>query len=184
LTRFLAISVVIACALLVCLSGCTSQQTEAKAGDTVKVHYTVSFIDGTEFQTTKNTTPLEFIIGTGAVIPGFDEAVVGMSPGQTKTVTVPSERGYGPHQAEMVNTVSTEGVKVALQELQQEGNLKEVSIPGLDPVYTWQKDDGTQGYLRFYNITPESTTVDENHPLAGKDLVFTITMVEIVSSPS
>jgi peptidylprolyl isomerase len=182
-TGLLAISVVIVCALLVSLSGCTSSQPQAKVGDTVKVHYSVSFTDGTEFQSTRNTTPLEFTIGNGEVIPGFDEAVIGMSPGDTKTVTVPPEKGYGPYRQEMVNTISTDGVKATLQELQQAGNLREVIIPGLDPVYTWQRDDGTIGYLRFSNITPETTTVDENHPLAGKDLVFTITLVEIVSSP-
>ncbi len=184
LTRFLAISVVITCALLVCLSGCTSQQTEVKAGDTVKVHYSVSFIDGTEFQSTRNTTPLEFTIGTGAVIPGFDEAVVGMKPGETKTVTVPPEDAYGPYEQSLVNTLDRESVRNNLAELDQSGNLEEVNFPD-GPVYIWRTEENKTGYLRFYNsTTPDTIIVDENHPLAGKDLVFTITLVEIVSSPS
>jgi peptidylprolyl isomerase len=184
LTSFLAISVVIACALLVCLSGCTSQQTEAKAGDTVKVHYTVSFTDGTEFETTRNSTPLEFTVGSGSVVKGFDNAVVGMKPGETKTVTITPEDAYGPYEQSLVNTLDTESVRNTLAELNQSGNLAEVNFPD-GPVYIWRTEENKTGYLRFYNsTTPDTVIVDENHPLAGKDLVFTITMVEIVSSPS
>jgi peptidylprolyl isomerase len=183
LTRFLAVSVITACVLLVCLSGCTSQQ-QAKVGDTVKVHYSVSFTDGTEFQTTRNSSPLEFTIGSGEVIPGFDNAVVGMKPGDTKTVTIPPEDAYGPYEQSLVNILDKESVRNNLAELNQSGNLVEMNFPD-GPVFIWMTEENKTGYLRFYNsTTPDTIIVDENHPLAGKDLVFTITLVEIVSSPS
>jgi peptidylprolyl isomerase len=179
-TRLLAISVMAVCSILICLSGCTSQQPVVKAGDTVKVYYSVSFPGGTAFESNKNGTPLEFTVGSNEVVKGFDNAVIGMSPGQTKTVTISSEDAYGPYRPELVNTLSTESVKNTLIELNQTGNLGEINFPGLGPVYIWRTDDNKTGYLRFSNITNETTTVDENHPLAGKDLVFEITLVEIV----
>jgi peptidylprolyl isomerase len=179
-TRLLAVSVMVVCSLLICLSGCASQQPVVKTGDTVKVYYSVSFPGGTAFESNKNGTPLEFTVGAGEVVKGFDTAVVGMSPGQTKTVTLPPEDAYGPYNPDLVNTLSTESVKNTLTELNQTGNLGEINFPGLGPVFIWRTDDNKTGYLRFSNITAETTTVDENHPLAGKDLVFEITLVEIV----
>jgi peptidylprolyl isomerase len=175
-----AISVLVMCSLLICLSGCTAQQPVVKANDTVKVYYSVSFPGQAPFESNKNGTPLEFTVGAGQVVKGFDSAVIGMSPGQTKTVTLTPEEAYGPYRPELVNTLSTESVKNTLAELNSTGNLAVLNFPGVGPVYVWKTDQGTTGYLRFSNITEESTTVDENHPLAGKDLVFEITLVEIV----
>jgi peptidylprolyl isomerase len=179
-TRFLVVSIMVVCSLLICLSGCTSQQPVVKTGDTVKVYYSFSFPGGTPFESNKNGTPLEFTVGSGEVIKGFDTAVVGMSPGQTKTVNIPPEDAYGAYNPNLVNTLSTESVKTTLKELQQAGNIGEINFTGLGPVYIWKTEDNKTGYLRFSNITAETTTVDENHPLAGKDLVLEITLVEIV----
>ena len=160
----------ICCALVAC-SGCSSppQQPVAQTGDTVQVYYTVSLSDGTMIESNENTTPLEFTIGNGTVIPGFEEAVVGLSPGQTETVTIPPEKAYGPYRPELVKTLSTDMVVSSFGQLPQVG-----------PVYLWEGADGEVGYVRFSNITSETITVDENHPLAGQDLVFEITLVDIV----
>ena len=169
------------CCILVVFSGCTSpQQPVAQAGDTVTVYYTVSFPDGQVFESNKNGTPLEFTIGAGQMIAGFDEAVVGMSPGQTKTVTVLPEKAYGPYREELVYTANTDELRTRNEELIASGNLGNITFPGMEPVYIWKRPDGSIGYLKFSNITEQTTTVDENHPLAGKDLVFEITLVDIV----
>jgi peptidylprolyl isomerase len=174
------LSVIAICCILVVFSGCMSQKAIVKAGDTVRVHYTASFPDGTVFESNMNGTPLEFIVGDQTVIPGFNEAVIGMSPGQTKTVRIPAEKAYGPYSAELVYTALTEVATTRFNELNTSGNLQPVYFPNIGVVYRWKADDGTIGFVRFYNITPETTTVDQNHPLAGKDLVFEITLVDIV----
>jgi peptidylprolyl isomerase len=178
--RLLAISVMVVCSILICLSGCTAQQPAVKAGDTVKVYYSLSFPGQTPFESNKNGTPLEFTVGAGEVVKGFDSAVIGMSPGQTKTVTLAPEDAYGPYNPKLVNTLSTESVENTLAALNQTGNLVPVNFPGVGLVYIWKTEENTTGYLRFYNETQDTITVDENHPLAGKDLVFEITLVEIV----
>lgn len=177
-------NILVTCILLIgfgflILSGCTAQQPVARANDTVRVYYTVSLVDGTVIESNTNGTPLEFTLGTGRVVPGFDEAVTGLSPGQTRTVTVSPEKAYGPYRQEMVNTLDTDAVRTYIAELQNNQNLGLMEYPGIGNVYIWKRPDGSIGYLRFYNITEQTTTVDENHPLAGKDLVFEITLVEI-----
>jgi len=170
--------IIAVCCALVAFSGCTSpQQPVAKTGDTVAVYYTVSFPNGQVFESNKNGSPLEFTVGSGQVLAGFDEAVVGMSPGQTKTVTLIPEKAYGPYREELVYTASTERMKELTATMDLIGNY---TYPGMEPVYFVQLPDGSMGYIRFSNITEETMTVDMNHPLAGKDLVFEITLVDIV----
>ena len=79
--------------------------TEAKSGDNVKVHYTGKLDDGTVFDTSVERDPLEFTVGEGKLIPDFEKAVVGMNPGETKTIQIPSENAYGPHREEMMMVV-------------------------------------------------------------------------------
>ena len=168
------------CAFLM-FSGCTTSQPGARTGDTVTVYYSVSFPDGPVFDSNENGTPLEFTIGAGQMIPGFDEAVVAMKPGQTKTVTVPPEKAYGPYQPERVYTAWTSEALENMEERIANNEIRVLQYPGMEPVYVWERSDGSIVYLRFSNITDQTTTVDQNHPLAGKDLVFEITLVEIVS---
>lgn len=176
-------SIIAICCVLVVLSGCTSQQALPQAavvaGDTIIVHYTVSLADGTVVQSTVNGTPLEFTVGNKTVIQGFDEAVIGMSPGQTKTVTIPPEKAYGPYRPELVNTESTDAVLLNLADLANK-SPEQINLSTIGLV-VWKRPDGQIGFIQFSNITPNTTTVDENHPLAGKDLVFKITLVEIVN---
>jgi peptidylprolyl isomerase len=152
-----------------------------QAGDTVQVYYTVSFPGGVVIESNMNGTPLEFTLGSGKVVPGFETAVLGLSPGQARTVTVPPKDAYGPYRQEMINTLDTASVRAYIQELQSNQSLRLLDYPGVGEVYIWKQPDGSVGYLRFSNITEETTTVDENHPLAGRDLVFDITLVDVVA---
>lgn len=179
---WLSATLVFCCALLLA-AGCTGpQQAGVKANDTIQVFYTVSFPDGTEFQSNVNGTPLEFTVGSGDVIAGFDEAVIGMTPGSTKTVTISPEKGYGPYRQQLVYDMDTRQVIAFAEELKAEGNFQVIQYPAIGPVAIWKKPEGNIGYIRFTNVTNATTTVDENHPLAGKDLIFEITLVQIVNS--
>jgi peptidylprolyl isomerase len=181
---WLSATLVLCCALLFA-AGCTGpQQAGVKTNDTIQVFYTVSFPDGTEFQSNVNGTPLEFTVGSGDVIPGFDEAVIGMTPGMTKIVTVSPEKGYGPHNASLVYVLGIEDARAMNKDLQEKGTIQVINYPSIGPVALWQGEEGQSGYLRFTNTTLETTTVDMNHPLAGRDLVFEITLVEIVEKTS
>ena len=163
------ICLIAVCSVFLVLSGCTSQQPVVKEGDTVRIYYAVSLPGEAPFQSNRNATPLEFTLGTGGVVPGFEEALLGLSPGQTRTVTVPAEKAYGPYRSDLVNILSIDKVKSAIGQ-----------IPEMGLLYTWDGEDGVTRYVRFSNMTTDTITVDENHPLAGKDLVFEITLVEIV----
>jgi peptidylprolyl isomerase len=168
----------ILCGILMFTAGCT--QSGVKIDDTVRVNYTASFQDGTVFDTNLNSAPFEFTVGKGQVIPGFDEAVIGMTPGMSKTVTIPPEKGYGVHNTSMVFRENLEEVNAFLQDQQSQGNLFMVQYPGIGTVYSWMYPDGTRGYMRLTNSTDTMVTVDLNNPLAGKTLVFEIKLVEIV----
>lgn len=181
----LSATLVICCALIFA-AGCTGQQQAGvKANDTIRVFYTVSFPDGTEFQSNVNGTPLEFTVGRGDVIAGFDEAVIGMTPGATKTVTISPEKGYGPYRQELVTVMDTDQVRALNEDFQASGGVfQQIEYPGIGPMVLWKSPDGQIGYMRFTNMSAETTTVDMNNPLAGKNLVFKITLVEIVEKTS
>lgn len=176
------IAVLIGCALLLATlgAGCTSAPATVKAGDTVKVYYAVSLPGNAVFETNENSTPLEFVVGSGSMISGFDSAVVGMAAGETKTVIIPAEQAYGPNRPELVNTLPADKVLASVQAMEDAGAIRELDYPGMEPVFEYALPDGTHGYLRFSNITEDTVTVDENSPLAGKDLQFRITVEEII----
>lgn len=138
----------------------------AKSGDTVKVHYTGRLTDGNEFDSSAGNEPLAFTIGTGEVIPGFDVAVTGMAVGERKSVTIPADAAYGPIIPELVAEVALsdlpEGVELTL------GGQLEVT-----------QDDGSVFLVIVTALDAERATLDANHPLAGKDLVFDLDLVEI-----
>jgi len=139
----------------------------AKIGDMVTVEYTGSLTDGTVFDTNVNGTPLTFIIGQGRVIQGFDEGVIGMTQGQTKTVNIPVDKAYGPYNNSYVHVVNRSSLP---------SNVT-LEVGG---VYTiTRKPDGALARVKIINLTPTTITWDENHELAGKDLMFTIRMIEI-----
>jgi peptidylprolyl isomerase len=175
-------AVLVGCALLLATlgAGCTSAPATVKAGDTVKVYYEVSLPGNPVFETNENGTPLEFVVGSGSMIPGFDSAVVGMAVGETKTVIIPADQAYGPYRPELVTVLPADKVLASVQALENQSAIREVDYPGMEPIFEYALPDGTHGYLRFSNITDETITVDENPPLAGKDLQFKITVAEII----
>lgn len=139
---------------------------QAKEGDTVKVHYTGKLQDGTVFDSSDERAPIEFTIGEGQVISGFEQAVVGMEPGETKTATVPAEEAYGPHRDEMLLEVDREQFPEDVQP--ETGQQLQISQP-----------DGRTFFVTVSDISESSVVLDANHPLAGKDLTFEIRLVEV-----
>jgi peptidylprolyl isomerase len=140
--------------------------TTAEKGNTVKIHYTGTLTDGSVFDSSSGHDPLEFEIGSGQVIVGFEEAVIGMSVGESKDVTIPAEKAYGPYQDELVIKAPRDRIP-----------------PDLDPqVGQKLQMGGTGGELILVNVievTDEHVTLDANPPLAGKDLNFQIELMEI-----
>lgn len=141
--------------------------SQAKAGDTVKVHYTGKLTDGTVFDTSTNREPLQFTLEAGQIIPGFEQAVVGMSPGESKTEKIPMDKAYGPHRDEMVLEVGREKMPPDLQP--QVGQQLQVQQP-----------NGQAVPVIVTDVTDSMIRLDANHPLAGQDLTFDIELVEIV----
>lgn len=141
--------------------------TQAQPGDTVQVHYTGKLADGTPFDSSLQRDPLQFTLGQGEIIPGFEQAVVGMAPGESKTETIPSDQAYGPHRSEMVLEVAREQLPNDLQ-------------PEVGQQLQMRQQDGTAVPVVVSDISESQVTLDANHPLAGKDLTFDITLVAIV----
>ncbi|UCH84659.1 MAG: peptidylprolyl isomerase [Candidatus Latescibacterota bacterium] len=138
---------------------------EAKNGDTVRVHYTGTLEDGTQFDSSMDRDPLEFKLGEGMVIKGFDAAVVGMSEGETKSVTIPVDDAYGPHRDELVLVVDRSEMP-----------------PDLEPAVGEQlemRQEDQSFVVKVIEVTPDTIRLDANHPLAGKALSFEIELVAI-----
>jgi peptidylprolyl isomerase len=141
---------------------------QAKHGDTVKVHYRGKLHNGSVFDTSFGREPLQFTIGGGQIIPGLEEAVVGMNPGDSKTTDLPVEKGFGPYREDLVVVVA----KSKLVDLNLEPKVGElVSIP---------QSDGPPVDATVAEVTESEVTMDFNHPLAGEDLSFDIKLVDIV----
>lgn len=138
----------------------------AAKGDTVKVHYTGRLSDGTVFDTSEDKAPLSFIIGKNEVIPGFEEAAVGMVTGEKKTVSVPAEKAYGPSRENLIETIERGDLPPDL-DLRVGGQL-EVT-----------RQDSSIFLVMVTGLEGDSVTLDANHPLAGKELIFDIAMLEI-----
>lgn len=140
--------------------------TAVKKGDTVRVHYTGKLSDGTVFDSSEGREPLEFAVGSGQVIAGFDEGVIGMAVGESKVVHIPVDKAYGERNEEMVITAPLEHVP-----------------PGLDPELGMRLEmGGANGELIrvvVTEITDSHITLDANPPLAGQDLTFAIELVEV-----
>ncbi len=138
----------------------------AKQGDTIKVHYTGKLEDDTVFDTSIKRDPLQFTIGEGKVIPGFEQAVVGMKPGESKTTKIPTDKAYGPHRKEMV---------IVVERNQFPANLE----PKAGQQLQIRKKDGQATVVMVTDVSESNVTLDTNHPLAGKDLTFDIQLIEI-----
>ncbi|HEV8539863.1 MAG TPA: peptidylprolyl isomerase [Nitrospiraceae bacterium] len=141
--------------------------TQAKLGDTVRVHYTGKLEDGTVFDSSEENEPMELTLGNGTVIPGLEQGIVGMTPGEEKTEWVPCDMAYGPYQEDL--TVEVDRVLFLEQQLVPEPGLK-LQVTG---------SDGQQLPVVVTEVSDTKVTLDANHPLAGKDLIFDIALVEV-----
>ncbi len=139
---------------------------QAKRGDTVHVHYRGTLDDGTEFDSSSGSEPIVFRIGSGQVIPGFENAIEGMAAGDRKTQRIEVGNAYGDRREELVFTVGREqmpdGAEVEV------GDMLQVGFP-----------DGSNAAVQVAALDEQSVTLDANHPLAGKDLTFELELVSI-----
>jgi peptidylprolyl isomerase len=138
----------------------------AKQGDTVLVNYTGKLGDGTVFDTSYNRQPLRFTLGKGQLIAGFEKAVIGMSPGEKKTVVIPPAEAYGQPQASAI-------VEMERKNLPPNTNVK------IGQRLELTQEDNRRVLVTVVAATKNTITLDANHPLAGKDLTFEIELVSI-----
>ena len=140
--------------------------TQAKAGDTVQIHYTGTLSDGSVFDSSEGRDPLSFTLGSGQIIPGLDAAIDGMATGEQKTVTIPADQAYGAHNPDAVQAIPRD------------------QIPPEIPVTAgtqlqMQTPDGRAVPVVVADATDEHVMIDANHPLAGKDLTFAVEIVKV-----
>ncbi|MBU0485889.1 MAG: peptidylprolyl isomerase [Proteobacteria bacterium] len=140
--------------------------SQAKAGDVVSVHYTGSLTDGTVFDSSNERDPLELELGSGMVIEGFDEALVGMKVGEKKTVKIPVAKAYGEHNPDMVMQFD-----------------RDQFPPEIDPVIGQKielnHESGQTIIVVVTEVGAKKVTLDANPPLAGKDLIFDLEVMAI-----
>jgi peptidylprolyl isomerase len=142
---------------------------QAKNGDTVKVHYSGKLDTGFLFDTSEGSDPLQFELGSGCFIPGFEEAVVGMSPGESKTVRIPPEKGYGLYREDRVIKIDRK-------------DLPEDIVPAEGMTLEICASNGVMVPVQITEIEGDTVTLDANHPLSEQTLNFEIKLVEIVKA--
>jgi peptidylprolyl isomerase len=147
--------------------GKESGMAQAKMGDTVRVHYTGMLDDGTVFDSSIDGEPLRFMLGQGRVLPGFDEMIHGMTVGDKKTEKIEAARAYGPYLSEMVMAVDR-------------ANFPPAIAPEVGVQLRIQVDDKPSVLVEVTEVGEASIRLDANHPLAGRDLIFAIELVEIL----
>ncbi len=138
---------------------------QAKNGDRVRVHYTGRLGDGQVFDSSRDGEPLEFTVGAGEVIPGFDDAVRGMEVGESKTIEIEPDDAYGPRREQLVTQVSREAAQFPVE-------------PQVGMHFGLPLQDGNQIEVVVTEVTDSHVTIDGNHPLAGEKLIFDVELVE------
>ena len=146
-------------------TGCNGM-VKAKSGDTVKVHYTGTLEDGTVFDTSVEREPLEFTVGQGQLIPGFEQAVIGMKVGDSKTINIPADQAYGPHRDDLILVI-------------ERSQLPEDLDPEVGQQLPMMQVDGSSITVIIIELSETTATIDANYSLAGKNLTFEIELVEI-----
>lgn len=139
---------------------------KAQKGDTVEVHYRGTLEDGEEFDSSRGGDPIEFTIGKGQVIPGFENAVTGMSEGEKKTQTISAEDAYGEREEELMFEVDRGSMPIDTEV--NVGDILQLTFP-----------NGETAPVRVAAVTEKSVTLDANHPLTGKALVFELELMKI-----
>lgn len=142
---------------------------EVKNGDTIKINYRGTLDDGTVFDSSEGREPLQFEVGSGMVIPGFDKGVLGMSIGQKKTINIPVEEAYGPVQDEMFMEFPIERFPADMK-------------PEVGMSLNMSNGSGQAIPVVIAEVLDEVVVLDANHPLAGEDLTFDLELVEIVGA--
>ena len=172
MSRPAVIAVLIVLLTGVLVAGCTgpeeapAETRKVEVGDTVRVHYTGSLDDGTVFDSSRGREPFEFTTGAGEVIPGFEEAVLGLAVGETVTVRIPPEEAYGLYREDLV---------IAVPKAQFPENFSF----DIGKRVTMQTSAGTR-VLTIAGVENDTVLLDGNHSLAGKTLAFEIELLEIV----
>lgn len=141
--------------------------SQAALGVTVKVHYTGTLNDGSEFDSSRDGEPLTVTIGQGELIPGFEDALLGMAPGDNKKVTIEAESAYGLRRPDLVQAVPRAQIPPEME--LEVGGAVLVRGPDEQPMR-----------LMVRQLSEDSVTLDANHPLAGEDLTFDLEIVEIL----
>jgi peptidylprolyl isomerase len=156
--------------LMACSS---SEEGTAQEGDTVKVLYTGTLDDGSVFDSSElhGGDPLEFIIGGGRLLPAFEQAVIGLSINQSTTVHIPADEAYGPYNEELLITVDW-------------SQFEEGFVPEVGEKLYMRDTSGQIVEVTVVSVSEAGVVVDANHPLAGEDLTFEITLLEIVPPPT
>ena len=144
---------------------------QVKSGDTVKVHYHGKLTDGSTFDSSEGKDPLEFEVGSGMVIKGFDAGVTGMSVGDKKTIQIPVDEAYGAKQEEMVMEFPR-------------NKFPEDMVPEVGMQLGMNNGQGQNLPVIIKEVKEDVVVLDANHPLSGEDLVFDLVLVEIVKSKS
>ncbi|HCL04760.1 MAG TPA: peptidylprolyl isomerase [Chitinophagaceae bacterium] len=139
---------------------------QVKKGDTVKVHYHGKLTNGTTFDSSEGREPLEFEVGGGMVIPGFDEGVTGMAIGEKKTIHIPADQAYGPKQEEMVMEFPRDRFPADM-------------VPEVGMQLNMSNGSGQNFPVTIAEVREAVVVLDANHPLAGEDLVFDLELVAI-----
>lgn len=140
---------------------------KVKKGDTIQVHYTGKLEDGKEFDSSLNRQPLQFEVGAGRVIKGFEDAVVGLQVGEKKTVTIPDKDAYGSYDENLLIEIPKK-------------NVPEGIIPEVGMRLQLVNQQGQAAHVVVTEILDETVRLDANHPLAGKTLVFDLEVLEIL----
>ncbi len=143
-------------------------EREVKKGDTVKIHYTARLKDGEVFESSKGHVPFQFTVGEGSVIPGLEKAIIGMKVGETKTIEVPPEEGFGPRREDLIFKVERNTIPSDIN-------------PFIGQNLQMRHPDGGIVNLVVTDMDDETITLDANHPLAGNTIIFDVELVEIVA---
>jgi len=144
---------------------------QVKSGDTIRVHYHGKLTDGTTFDSSEGREPLEFEVGSGMVIPGFDDGVTGMTIGEKKTINIPADEAYGQKEKERIMDFPIDRFPPDM-------------VPEVGMQLSMNNGEGGEIPVIIISVKEELVTLDANHPLAGETLIFDLELVEIVKGKS